>query len=175
MKYRNSIVVALGFVLALTGSVAMAADDAVASVALLKEKLLAKGAPKIDGTYKLAGKEIMNLKFGSMAVSKNENAIVDSVKAKLGGVCTIFILTADGKDFIRASTNVLDSDPAKKGQRCMGTLLTNPGPVYDAIAKQDKDYTGEAVICGINYNTYYERIKADGKTVGIYLCGYKKE
>jgi methyl-accepting chemotaxis protein len=88
----------------------------------------------------------------------------------MGGVCTIFIKLASAEDYIRASTNVLDKD----GKRAIGTLLKNPGPVYDSV-KAGKIYTGEADIVGTMYNTVYEPITVDGKVVGIYLCGFKKE
>lgn len=147
---------------------AIAGGDPVASVKILREKLLSKGAIKIEGSHKIADKDVPDLRFGTLNVNTNENAVVDYVKDKVGGVCTIFVRI--GNEYIRASTNVLDKD----GKRCMGTLLKNPGPAYSMI-KEGKSYTGEADICGTMYNTYYEPIKMDEKVVGIYLCGYKKE
>lgn len=144
------------------------AADPVDSVKALKEKLNSKGAPKVEGSFKLGDKEAPGLKFGSMTVNTNENAIVDSIKDKMGGICTIFVRT--GEDYIRISTNALDKD----GKRCMGTLLKNPGPAHAAI-KDGKSYTGEADVCGTMYKTYYEPIKIADKVEGIYFCGYKKE
>ncbi|MBC7714595.1 MAG: Cache 3/Cache 2 fusion domain-containing protein [Rhizobacter sp.] len=153
--------------LVLNANFAMAADP-VSSVAALKEKLNSKGAPKIEGTFKIGDKDTPGLKFGSMTVNTNENAVVDAIKDKLGGICTIFVRT--GEDFIRISTNALDKD----GKRCMGTLLKNPGPAYSAI-KSGTSYTGEADVCGTMYKTYYEPLKIGDKVEGIYFCGYKKE
>ncbi|MBC7430245.1 MAG: Cache 3/Cache 2 fusion domain-containing protein [Bacteriovorax sp.] len=150
------------------GSNVMAAGDPIASVAALKAKLTSKGTPKIEGTHKIGDKEAPGLKFGAMNINTNENAVVDSIKDKLGGICTIFVRT--GEDFIRISTNALDKD----GKRCMGTLLKNPGPAYSAI-KAGNSYTGEADVCGTIYKTYYEPLKIADKIEGIYFCGYKKE
>lgn len=142
--------------------------DPAASVKLLREKLLENGAAKIEGTYKIGDREVSNLMFGKVAIATNDNSIVDGIKDKVGGICTIFIKT--GEDFIRASTNAMDKD----GQRCMGTLLKNPGPVYTAIHDKNTSYRGEAEVCGYMYDTYYEPIKIGGKSVGIYFCGYRK-
>lgn len=167
-KFRLKI--GLVLISAFVASFAFAAGDPVASVKALREKLMSKGEPKAEGSYKLGSYELPVLKFGSLAINTNENAIVDGIKDKLGGVCTIFVTSVDGQDYVRASTNVLDKD----GKRCMGTPLKRDGPVFPVI-RSGKSYTGEADICGTMYNTYYEPIKIGEKVAGIYLCGFKKE
>jgi methyl-accepting chemotaxis protein len=89
--------------------------------------------------------------------------LVDTVQRLVGGVATVFM------GDMRVATNVLKRD----GSRATGTPLA-PGPVYDAIFHDGKDYRGKADILGETYFTGYEPIKNSADTViGILFVGVK--
>ena len=158
------LVLAASFFATLMPSVCSAAEDAriAKSMAALKEQTAKLGAPKIEGTDAVGGKDAPTLYFGSTKMNNN-SAVVDAV-AKEGGegmAATLFV--KGGDEYIRVATTL---------PKALGTALT--GPALDAI-KAGKGYYGEAPVLGTPYITGYEPIKdASGAIVGIYFVGYKK-
>lgn len=158
------LVLAASFFATLMPSVCSAAEDArvAKSMAALKEQTAKLGAPKIEGTDAVGGKDAPALYFGSTKMNNN-SAVVDAV-AKEGGegmAATLFV--KGGDEYIRVATTL---------PKALGTVLT--GPALDAI-KAGKDYYAEAPVLGTPYITGYEPIKdASGAILGIYFVGYKK-
>jgi methyl-accepting chemotaxis protein len=122
---------------------------------LLRDILISKGEPRLDGD---------KLYFGSEAVNGNF-AAVDKVKALSGGTATVFMGDT------RISTNVQKPD----GSRAVGTKLAQ-GPAYDAVFKERRTYSGAADILGVPYFTIYEPIiqKSNNAVIGILYVGIKQ-
>ncbi len=159
------LVLAVGFLATpmLMPSTGNAQDARVAkSMAALKDQTAKLGAPKIEGTDAVGGKDAPALYFGSTKMNNN-SAVVDEV-AKAGGegmAATLFV--KGGDEYIRVATTLPKS---------IGTALT--GPALDSI-KAGKPYYGEAPVLDTPYITGYEPIKdASGAILGIYFVGYKK-
>ena len=143
------------------------ADKVKASMAALMAKTKALGAPKIEGSDPVAGKDAPALFFGSTKIN-NSFDLVDGVAKDQGGVVTLFAKSGD--DFIRVATNVKKDD----GSRAIGTVLDPKGPVI-AVIKKGEAYYGDANILGKSYVTGYEPIRDAGNNViGIYFVGYAK-
>ena len=146
------------------------AQDArvVKSMEALKADTAKLGAPKIEGTEAVGGKEAPALYFGSTKLNNNF-AVVDEV-AKAGGkgmAATLLVKSDVG--FIRVATNVQNPDGSG---RAIGTALA--GPALDSI-KAGKVFFGEVPILGTRYIADYEPIKdASGAVIGAYFVGYKK-
>jgi hypothetical protein len=165
------IAVAVGlFATTLLGPVAGNAPDArvVKSMEALKADTAKLGAPKIEGTEAVGGKDVPALYFGSTKMNNNF-AVVDEV-AKAGGqgmAATLLVKSAG--EFIRVATNVQNPDGSG---RAIGTALA--GPALDSI-KSGKAFFGEVPILGTRYVADYEPIKdASGAVIGAYFVGYKK-
>jgi hypothetical protein len=142
-------------------------DDVKASMMDLKAQTAKLGAPKIEGTATVAGKNVPDLYFGSTKMDSNFQ-VVDAVAKKHGGTATLFVKAGD--EYVRVATNVKKAN----GSRATGTILDPKGPVIAMINKGDA-YYGEANILGKRYVTGYEPIKdASGNVIGIYYVGYMK-
>lgn len=141
------------------------ANDTKAALEGLKTKLNKYGAPKTEGTDKVADKTVPGLLFGKKKINNNYD-VVDDVKKSFGGTATVFVKSGD--EFVRISTNVLKDD----GTRAVGTTLAR-NKAYEAVMKGET-FCGEVEILGSPYDTCYEPIKAGSDTVGIYYVGFKK-
>jgi Cache 3/Cache 2 fusion domain len=146
------------------------AQDArvVKSMEALKADTAKLGAPKIEGTDAVGGKDAPALYFGSTKMNNNF-AVVDEV-AKGGGesMAATLLVKSDG-DFIRVATNVQNPDGSG---RAIGTVLASPA--LDSI-KSGKAFFGEVPILGTRYVADYEPIKdASGAVIGAYFVGDKK-
>jgi hypothetical protein len=134
----------------------------------LKAQTAKLGAPKIEGTATVAGKNVPELYFGPTKMDNNVK-VVDAVATKHGGTATLFVKAGD--EYVRVATNVKKAD----GSRATGTILDPKGSVIAMINKGDA-YYGEANILGKQYVTGYEPIKdASGNVIGIYYVGYMKQ
>jgi Cache 3/Cache 2 fusion domain len=143
------------------------ADKVKASMAALKAKTGALGAPKIEGVEPVGGKDAPVLYFGSTKIN-NSFDVVDAVAKEQGGVATLFVKSGD--DFIRVSTNVKKDN----GSRAIGTALDPKGQVIGVIRKGEA-YYGDANILGKPFVTGYEPIRdAEKNIIGIYFVGYAK-
>jgi Cache 3/Cache 2 fusion domain len=140
----------------------------VKSMEALKADTAKLGAPKIEGTEVVGGKDAPALYFGSTKMNNNF-AVVDEV-AKGGGkgMAATLLVKSDG-DFIRVATNVQNPDGSG---RAIGTALA--GPALNSI-KAGKAFFGDMPILGTLYVADYEPIKdASGAVIGAYFVGHKK-
>jgi hypothetical protein len=143
-------------------------SDVKASMTDLKAQTAKLGAPKIEGTATVAGKNVPELYFGSTKVDNNFK-VVDAVTKKHGGTATLFVKSGD--EYVRVATNVKKAD----GSRATGTILDPKGRVIKMINKGDA-YYGDANILGKQYVTGYAPIKdASGSVIGIYYVGYMQQ
>jgi hypothetical protein len=137
------------------------------SMELLKSMTAKLGAPKIEGTEQVGGKDAPALYFGSTKLNNNFE-IVDAIGREDGKGMTATLFVKGGEEYIRVSTSVPKPDGSG---RAIGTVLA--GPALEAI-KQGKAYYGDAPILGVSYTTGYEPIKdSSGNTLGVYYVGYK--
>ena len=142
-------------------------DKVKTSMAALKAKTAKLGAPKIEGSDPVAGKDVSALYFGTTKMN-NFFDVVDEVVKENGGTATLFVKAGD--EYVRVATNVKKDD----GSRAIGTILDPNGPVI-AMIKKGEAYYGEATILGKPYVTGYDPIRdASGKVIGIYYVGYLK-
>jgi len=165
------ILLAIGFLAIpmLIPSVGTAQDARVTqSMAALKDKTAKLGAPKIEGTEAVGGKDCPALYFGSTKMNNNF-AIVDEVAKEDGRGMTATLFVKAGDEYCRVATNVPKPDGSG---RAIGTVLA--GPALEAI-QAGKAYYGKAPILGTPYVTGYEPIKdASGATIGVYYVGYSQ-
>jgi hypothetical protein len=151
----------------LPGLAAAQLDKVRASMAALKAKTAKLGAPRIEGTEAVAGKDVPALYFGTTKMNNNFD-LVDEVVKENGGTATLFVKAGD--EYVRVATNVKKAD----GSRAIGTILDPNGPVIAMIRKGDA-YYGDATILGKPYVTGYDPIRdASGGVIGIYYVGYLK-
>jgi hypothetical protein len=138
------------------------------SMETLKSMTANLGAPKLEGTEAVSGKDAPALYFGTTKINNNF-AIVDAVGKEDGKGMTATLFAKGGDEYIRVSTSVPKPDGSG---RAVGTVLA--GPALEAI-KAGKAYYGEVPILGSPYITGYEPIKdSSGAQIGIYYVGYKK-
>ena len=165
------LLLAIGFLAIpiLIPSVGTAQDARVAkSMAALKDKTAKLGAPKIEGTEAVGGKDCPALYFGSTKMNNNF-AIVDEIAKEDGRGMTATLFVKAGDEYCRVATDVPKPDGSG---RAIGTVLA--GPALEAI-QAGKAYYGKAPILGTPYITGYEPIKdASGATIGIYYVGYSQ-
>jgi cache 3/cache 2 fusion protein len=137
------------------------------SMAALKAKTAKLGAPRIEGTGAVGGKDVPALYFGTTKMNNNFD-LVDEVVKENGGTATLFVKAGD--EYVRVATNVKKDD----GSRAIGTILDPNGPAIAMIRKGDA-YYGDATILGKPYVTGYDPIRdASGGVIGIYYVGYLK-
>ena len=169
--YVAVLVLSVGFfaVPMLMASSANAQDGRVAkSMAALKEKTAKLGAPKVEGTDPVGGKDAPALYFGSTKMNNNFT-VVDEVAQEGGRGMTATLFVKDGEDYKRVATNVPKPDGSG---RAIGTVLA--GPALELI-KAGNAYYGKAPILGTPYVTGYEPIKdASGAIIGVYYVGYSQ-
>ena len=149
-------------------SVGNAQDARVAKLmAALKDKTAKLGAPKIDGTDLVEGRDAPALYFGSTKMNNNFS-VVDAVSEEGGRGTAATLFVKSGDDYIRIATNV----STRIGRRGLGTILT--GAALKSI-KAGNAYYGKTSILGTPYVSGYEPIKdASGATIGVYFVGYTK-
>ena len=142
------------------------ANDPKAAIAQLDDRLAKIGAPKLDGTDKVADKTVPAIFFGARKVNNNYD-VVDEIKKSTGATATVFV--KDGDEFVRVSTNVLTPE----GKRGVGTQLAR-NKAYESVSKGEK-FCGQVEILGSPYDTCYHPIKdAGGQTIGLTYVGFKK-
>jgi hypothetical protein len=165
------LILAVGFLVTpiLMPSAGNAQDARVAkSMAALKDQTAKLGAPKIDGTEPVGGKDAPALYFGSTKMNNNFT-VVDEVTKEDGRGMTATLFVKGGDEYIRVATNVPKPDGSG---RAIGTVLA--GPALESI-KTGKAYYGKAPILGTPYVTGYEPIKdASGAIIGVYYVGYSQ-
>jgi len=142
------------------------AYDPKATIADLDSRLSKIGAPKIDGTDKVADKDVPALYYGERRINNNFD-VVDSIRKAHGATATVFVKSGD--EFVRVSTNVLTPE----GKRGVGTQLAR-NKAYEALAKGEA-YCGTLDVLGTEFDTCYHAIKdGSGKVIGATYIGHKK-
>ena len=142
----------------------------VNSMASLQTMAAKLGAPKLEGTEAVGGKDAPALYFGSTKINNNFD-VVDAVSKEDGKGMTATFFVLNGEEYVRVSTSVPKPDGSG---RAIGTVLDPAGKAIAQI-KQGKPFYGEVMILGTPYITGYEPMKdGGGKPVGIYYVGYKK-
>jgi hypothetical protein len=142
------------------------AYDPKATIADLDARLAKIGAPKIDGTDTVAGKQVPALFFGERKINNNYD-VVDAVRKAHEATATVFV--KDGEEFTRVSTNVLTPE----GKRGTGTQLAR-NAAYAAVSK-GQQYCGPIDVLGTAFDACYNPIKdAAGKIIGVSYIGHKK-
>jgi hypothetical protein len=138
------------------------------SMETLKSMTGKLGAPKLEGSEAVGGREAPALYFGTTKINNNFD-IVDAVGKEDGKGMTATLFAKGGDEYIRVSTSVPKPDGSG---RAVGTVLA--GPALESI-KAGKAYYGEVPILGTPYITGYEPIKdSSGALIGVYYAGYKK-
>jgi len=138
-----------------------------ASMELLQSGAAKLGPPKVEGTDRVADKQVPAIYFGGTKMNNNFD-LVDEVVKENGGTATLFVKAGD--EYVRVATNVKKAD----GSRAIGTILDPNGPAIAMIRKGDA-YYGDATILDKPYVTGYDPIRdASGGVIGIYYVGYLK-
>lgn len=168
-SFLAGILVALSLVATATitpGAGRAQEDERVAkSMELLLAMTAKLGAPRLEGTDAVEGKDAPALYFGTTKVN-NTFDIVDAIGKEDGAGMTATLFAKSGDEYVRVSTSV----PKPDGSRAMGTVLE--GPALEAI-NAGKAFYGQVPILGRPYITGYEPIKDDsGAQIGIYYVGY---
>ena len=83
---------------------------------------------------------------------------------------TVTVFSFDGEDFTRVQTTLLTDD----GKSAVNTNLDRSFPSYQALM-QKRSYTGEAIIFGRPYDTYYAPLtNEEGKLDGAIFVGNQR-
>ena len=142
----------------------------VHSMASLQTMAAKLGAPKLEGTEAVGGKDAPALYFGSTKINNNFD-VVDAVSKEDGKGMTATFFVRSEDQYIRVSTSVPKPDGSG---RAIGTILDPAGKAIAEI-KQGKSFYGEVAILGTPYITGYEPMRdATGNVIGIYYVGFKK-
>jgi hypothetical protein len=142
------------------------AADPKATIADFDSKLAAIGAPKIQGTDVVAGKDVPALYFGERKINNNYD-VVDAIRKAHQATATVFV--KDGEEFVRVSTNVLTPE----GKRGVGTQLAR-NAAYAAVSKGEQ-YCGAIDVLGTAFDACYNPVKdSGGKLIGVTYVGHKK-
>jgi Cache 3/Cache 2 fusion domain len=163
MKFHHIVTAA---VLAIGAATGAQAYDPKATIADLDARLAKIGAPKLDGTEKVADKDVPALFFGERKINNNYD-VVDAVRKAHNATATVFV--KQGEEFVRVSTNVLTPE----GKRGVGTQLAR-NAAYEAVSK-GQQYCGPIDVLGTAFDACYNPIKdAGGKIIGASYIGHKK-
>jgi hypothetical protein len=143
-----------------------AANNTKDTIAALDARLAKIGAPKIEGTDSVAGKDVPAIFFGSRKINNNYD-VVDEIKKSTGATATVFV--KQGDDFVRVSTNVLTPE----GKRGVGTTLAR-AKAYESV-KGGQQFCGQVDVLGTPFDACYNPIKdASGAVIGVTYIGFKK-
>lgn len=163
---RSFVAVGAAALFAAVMSSSAIAADPKATIADLDARLSKIGQAKIDGTDKVADKDLPALYFGARKINNNYD-VVDAVRKAHSATATVFVKSGD--EFVRISTNVLTPE----GKRGVGTQLAR-NPAYEALSK-GQSYCGAIDVLGTAYDACYNPIKdAAGSVIGASYIGHKK-
>lgn len=169
MKLRGKILLMVTSLLVLLGLVTLAIvsinvdriiinnlNSSLNSYITLSYDLLEERYPgewKKDGDKLYKGNKLIN----------GDTEFVDAVKAATNSPTTIFLGDT------RISTNVLN-----KGERAIGTKAASK--VVKTVLDEGKEYSVEADVAGVIYQTKYIPIKdGSGQVIGMFFLGVEKE
>lgn len=160
-----SISLALATAFAVPAALAQAADPK-ATIAELDSRLTKIGAPRLEGTDKVADKDVPAIFFGARKINNNFD-VVDSIRKSHQATATVFVKAGD--EFVRVSTNVLTPE----GKRGVGTALAR-NAAYEALSK-GQQFCGPIDVLGTAFDACYNPIKdGSGKVIGASYVGHKK-
>jgi hypothetical protein len=143
-----------------------AAVDPKATIADLDARLAKIGAPRLEGTEAVAGKDVPAIYFGQRKINNNFD-VVDAIRKTHQATATVFVKSGD--EFVRVSTNVLTPE----GKRGIGTQLAR-NAAYEAVSK-GQQYCGPIDVLGTAFDACYNPIKdASGQIIGVTYIGHKK-
>jgi hypothetical protein len=150
-------------------------DKVKASMAALIAQTGKLGAPKIEGTDPVPGRDDAPALYFGATKMNNSSEVVDEVVKEHDGVATLFVklIRAPGAParYVRVSTTVKRPD----GSSAIGSSLDPASPALGSINRGEAFY-GYANIEGKVYDTGYEPIRdASGNVIGIYAVGYAAE
>jgi hypothetical protein len=162
MNFKRTLLLA-----GLTALVSQAhAYDPKATIADLDSRLAKIGAPRVEGTDTVGGKEVPALFFGNRKINNNFD-VVDGIRKDHKATATVFVRAGD--EFVRVSTNVLTPE----GKRGTGTQLAR-NDAYAALAS-GKQYCGAIDVLGTAFDACYNPIKdGTGKVIAVSYIGHKK-
>lgn len=142
------------------------AYDPKATIADLDARLTKIGAPRLEGTDTVAGKEVPAIFFGQRKINNNFD-VVDGIRKAHQATATVFVKSGD--EFVRVSTNVLTPE----GKRGIGTQLAR-NAAYEAVSK-GQQYCGPIDVLGTAFDACYNPIKdGAGQIIGVSYIGHKK-
>ena len=147
-------------------SLSAVAADPKATIAELDARLAKIGAPRIEGTDTVGGKEVPAIYFGSRKINNNFD-VVDGLRKSHQATATVFVKS--GEEYVRVSTNVLTPE----GKRGIGTQLAR-NAAYAAV-NSGKQYCGPIDVLGTAFDACYNPIKgSSGDIIGVSYVGHKK-
>ncbi len=157
----------------MTGIILVSAADIFGTTLVMRAEAARQAAAQEETNMRVAwnllraGGEIREidgqLRSGDRPIDGDE-ALVDRVKALVGGAATVFHGDA------RVATNVVKPD----GTRGVGTRLA-PGLVHDTVFRDGRPYRGEAEVLGMSYLVAYDPIvEKGGGVVGALFVGVPK-
>jgi hypothetical protein len=142
------------------------AYDSKATIAELDARLAKIGAPRVEGTDAVGGKDVPAIFFGSRKINNNFD-VVDGLRKSHQATATVFVKS--GEEFVRVSTNVLTPE----GKRGTGTQLAR-NAAYAAVSAGNQ-YCGPIDVLGTAYDACYNPIKdGTGAIIGVSYIGHKK-
>lgn len=158
--------IAAAVAISLSSAALAQAVDPKATIAELDSRLAKIGAPRVEGTDAVAGKDVPAIFFGARKINNNYD-VVDGLRKSHQATATVFVKAGD--EFVRVSTNVLTPE----GKRGIGTPLAR-NAAYEALSK-GQQYCGAIDVLGTAYDACYNPIKdAGGKVIGASYIGHKK-
>jgi hypothetical protein len=142
------------------------AYDSKATIAELDTRLAKIGAPRLEGTDAVGGKDVPAIFFGSRKINNNFD-VVDGLRKTHQATATVFVKSGD--EFVRVSTNVLTPE----GKRGVGTQLAR-NAAYAAVSAGNQ-YCGPIDVLGTAFDACYNPIKdGAGAIIGVSYIGHKK-
>ena len=149
-----------------TSAFSQAAVDPKATIADLDARLTKIGAPRLEGTDNVGGKDVPAIYFGQRKINNNFD-VVDAIRKTHQATATVFVKSGD--EFVRVSTNVLTPE----GKRGIGTQLAR-NAAYEAVSK-GQQFCGPIDVLGTAFDACYNPIKdASGQIIGVSYIGHKK-
>jgi methyl-accepting chemotaxis protein len=171
---QTRIVLSFGLLILIVGAALTAANswEAVLSLNRLQQSMLEAQLRGNASAARLYLKDV----YGSLSFRddafyaedgrpiENDTTLVDRLREDLGVAATFF--AADGSDFRRITTNVLNED----GTRAVGTNLGTDSAAYYGTST-GKRFFGRDIIQGIPYLASYDPIIMGGRVQGILFIG----
>lgn len=174
MRIKTRIIVSLASTVAFISAVLLiiAAVGIQSTASLVAEDLIKERLNAGINSFKqyiLNSYGYLSLKNGVLTGSNGgiigDNTIfIDKVAGEQNFTATIF--AAQGDDFKRVTTNILD----ERRKRIIGTMLGKDSAAYENVISGET-FVGQANILGTPYATIYSPIKDGSRVIGILYLG----